>query len=168
MDIQPNGACALATVKAIDRLRQGKPDDSLSRDQMAEVIGISCGPGTRGYANVRTAIYQVERNHHIVWRWRRHRQAWVYLSSQDAVEEERRHLLRGHKETKRSVVVSLSVDASQLNDEMKRDHQINQAQAGMAHLCTGLAFKKRLAATPEIGKLREPDVVGLIEFMRPK
>ena len=59
------------TSRAIERLQTGKPGDTVTADQMRDVIGMDCRSRDKGYSYVRSAIHHVESQHGIVWAWDR-------------------------------------------------------------------------------------------------
>ena len=78
LDHRP-GIMGIHASRAVERLKAGKPGDTNTREEMAEVIGRSCRPSQLGYGNVLSAINRVEIDHGIVWRWDRGTRAWVCL-----------------------------------------------------------------------------------------
>lgn len=153
------------TARAIERLKKGQPGDTVTRDEMAQVIGRDCATGTLGYGNVCSAIRHVLREYGIAWEWAKDLQAWKYLNDDERVTATEGQIHRGRRRAKHGLQIALTVDSKNLTDERRQDHELNQAAAGMALLCASGAFRKRLKATG-IAQLQEPDPAKLIELMK--
>lgn len=157
------GQMCISTTMAVNHMKAGKPGDSVSRSQMAEIIGRRCECDTNGYGNVNSAINHVESQHGIVWRWSKSEQAWICLGDAAKVGVVGDGLKRARKVAKRSLRVGATVDQTNLDDTQRRDHGLNMASAAMVTMSSSTAFRKRLG---EVSKPQEPDMQKLIELMK--
>ena len=153
------------TARAIERLKTGKPGDTVTRDEMAQVIGRDCSNGSNGGGNVRTAIKRVLREYGIYWEWVKGIQAWRCQDDDEKVTAEEGKIRRSRRQAKGSLQIGVTIDSEKLTPERRRDHQLNQAAAGMGFLCQGGAFRKKLTASG-FAQLQEPDPTKLIELMK--
>ena len=156
------GQMCQATASAVDRLKQGSSGNTLSREQMAAIIGRPCSPGSLGYGNVLSAIKHVEKNYGITWEWQRPLQAWLCLDDSGKVNTTKTRINRTRRLAKRAVCVAESIDLTNLNLEDRRDHGLNLAVAGMTLVCSSGAFRRRVA---KLEGPRPPVVGKLIELM---
>jgi hypothetical protein len=153
------------TARAVEKLKDGKPGDLITRDQMATIIGRGCKTHELGYGNVNAAIKNVELAHGLVWRWDREVQAWRCLDDQQKMKVERSYTQQSRRKARRGLVVGGTVNQNNLTEDEQRDHQLNLSAAGMIYMCAGGAFRKRMA-TVGIGQLKEPEPSKLIELMK--
>jgi len=156
------GQMCQATAICVNRLKEGSSGNTLSREQMAAIIGRPCSPGSLGYGNVLTAIKHVETNFGVTWEWKRPLQAWLCLDDSGKVSTTKTRINRARRVAKRAVCIAESVDPSNLNLEDKRDHGLNLAVAGMTLVCSSGAFRRRVA---KLEGPRPPVVGKLIELM---
>ncbi len=155
------------TAKAAEHLKTGRPDDTITRAAMADVIGRSCDVHSNGYSNVNSAINHVEREHGVIWRWDKGQQAWKCLHDHEKVGDASGKIKRSRKLAKRAIQVAAHTDASNLDDDQRREHNLNTAQAGLLYLFGGGPFRRRLKQTA-IASMHEPDADKVIELMKPK
>ena len=151
------------TVKCIERLKQGKPNELISRDQMAGIIGRECSPGDPGYANVNSAINQVEKGYGIVWRWDKTAKAWRCLDDAGKIGVAKGGISRARKIATRSLRVSSCVNHETLSSDAKQAHNLNVAVAGMLAIAASGSFRKTLA---QEGQLSQPNVMKLLSVMK--
>jgi len=152
------GMC-LHTSKAIDKLKDGKPGDMISREAMAAVIGRSCELSEKGYANVMSAIRHVERVHGVVWRWGRTEQAFVCLSAAQAVDDVQQTLKRSGKMARRALTTASTIKPEELDDEHRSRYRAACVQAELIRLSVTAETHKRLLNTAEV---KTPDVKKLM------
>lgn len=161
LDHRP-GIMGIHASRAVERLKAGKPGDTITREEMAEVIGRSCRPSQLGYGNVLSAINRVEIDHGIVWRWDRGTRAWVCLDDTAKTGVLKDYIRIARKRVRRGIRVAGTVDIAKLTTEQKQEHGLTLAAAGVMNLCGGASFANRLKA---LDKPREPEVGKLIELM---
>ena len=159
------GIMGIHASRAVEALKAGKPGDTVTREQMTEIIGRSCHPSQLGYGNVNSAINRVEIDHGIVWRWDRGTKAWVCLDDTDKTGVLKDYIRIARKRVRRGIRVAGTVDIAKLSTEQKQEHGLTLAAAGVMNLCSGTAFAKRLLT---LDKPREPEVGKLIELMGKK
>jgi hypothetical protein len=152
------------TTLAVRRMKDRHPGDTVTRDEMAGIIGRSCDVGTLGYGNVNSAIRHVESNYGLVWRWSKTSQAWRCLDDNERVDEEGHQNMAARRRVRRSLSVAKTVDVGKLDDDRRKDHTLNVAMAGMVVLCTGSGIRKRLGESN--GSLKQPELGKLVELMK--
>ena len=140
-----------ATSAAIDKLKLGKPGDTITRDDMAKVVKESCELGTPGYGSVNTAIKHCETNYQIVWRWDRDLKAYKCLNNSESVRVGGQLMRRARTKAKRSLRVASSVDEKKLTDEERRDHSLNVLSAGLMVTAGSSSFQKRVESDRTVG-----------------
>ena len=140
-----------ATSAAIDKLKLGKPGDTLDREAMAIAIKESCELGTPGYGSVNTAIKHCETNYQIVWRWDRDLKAYKCLNSSESVRIGGQLMRRARTKAKRSLRVASSVDEKKLTNEERRDHSLNVLSAGLMVTAGSSSFQKKVKNDASIG-----------------
>ena len=156
------GIMGIHASRAVERLKTGKPGDSINREQMADIISRPCHATSPGYGNVQSAINRVEIDHGIVWRWDRGAQAWVCLTHSQKVGVLKDSVRTARKRVSRGLRVANTVDMRELTDEQKQECGLMIATAGVMRLCGGSGFAKKLQA---IEKPREPDTSKLLALM---
>lgn len=164
----PIGPLKMETSLAVSKLKAGKPGDLITREEMAEHIGISCELNSLGYGNVQSAIRHVEREHGIVWRWNRSQQAWECKDDVGKLDDAQ-HAKKGiNRRLGRTGRVLAAVDSSKLPAERQTEYQVELVNTGLAALATSGAFRKRTLEAIE-GKadgLRRPEPAQLLELMK--
>lgn len=140
-----------ATSAAIDKLKLGKPGDTITRDDMAKVVKESCELGTPGYGSVNTAIKHCETNYQVVWRWDRDLKAYKCLNNSESVRVGGQLMRRARTKAKRSLRVASSVDEKKLTDEERRDHSLNVLSAGLMVTAGSSSFQKRVESDRTVG-----------------
>ena len=153
------GKLHYSTSKAVDAMKAGREGDTFTRLEMAEIIGRNCEVGSLGYGNVNSAIRHVESNHGIVWRWDTNRQAWVCLGPGECVKETRSTIRQARKRARRALTVAKAVDVARLDDDTRREHNLNVAVSGMLLGGSSSQFRRQLALQPSIS---QPDTRKLL------
>jgi hypothetical protein len=159
------GVLGLHTGRAVDHLKKGDVGDTVSRADMADIVGRDCMPHSLGYGNVNSAIRHVERVYGLVWRWMRDEQKWRCLNDDQRLESADHGLKRHRRGIKRELHVTATIDPNNLSDDRRRDFELTQAAAGAALLCASGGFRKRLKAIGN-ARLQEPDATKLIDLMK--
>ena len=149
-----NGMC-FQTSKAIDRLKEGKPGDLVSRDEMEAVIGRKCDAESLGYGNVQSAIRYVERTAGIVWRWDKESQAWRCLTPSQAAADAGLSLKRSGRWAKKSQLTASTIKVEELQEEERLAYRATCVQAELVRLTVTGAINKRLSALAQ-DKVVEP------------
>lgn len=155
---------------AVNRLKDGKPGDTVTRDEMSQVIQRSCSPGTLGYGNVNSAIKHVLTKHGVAWKWSKPLQSWVCLDEAGKVEAANDCTSQARRRATKSIRYSVAVDPKQLTAEQSQQHSVNMAVAGIMRMAGSSGFSKKLLGTVngEHAKLMEPDPAKVIELMQRK
>lgn len=157
------------TFAAVQRLKDGKPGDSFTPEEMEQIIGKECGPQTPGYGNVYSAIKRVEAEYNVIWRWVSSEKAWRCLNDSERQTEVRGRIKRSARHARRTMRIGMGTDRSKLTPEQTAELNIDIARAGMIQLCGSASFRNRLIGTvTQNAALREPDPAKLVELMQPK
>ena len=159
------GTLGIHTQRAIDRLKEGSPGNTLDRNQMEAIIGRKCGHTDLGYGNVCTAIRHVESNFGVVWRWCRAAKVWLCLDDSEVVGVAGVGIQRARRTAGRAVRVGQCVDVTKLDETTRLNHAVNQVAASMMKTCGGGTFRNRLAKCSGLDALQHPDPQKLITLM---
>lgn len=155
---------SIYTTRAFNRLAQGKPGDTITREEMGKVVGRDCAVGAKGYGNVCSAISKCEREHGIVWRWIRSLSAWKCLQDSEKVGETTRGISSGVRKVNRALRVAAAVNTECLDDDTRREHSLNVAIAGAMRVMGHGGTRKKLEAKSE--SIAEPDVGKVLKLMQ--
>lgn len=158
-----HGGMSLHTTRAMNRLVEGKPGDTITRDEMATIVGRDCTPGGKGYGNVGGAIRACERERGIVWRWSRPDNAWKCLNTKECVGETTRGISSGFRKVNRALRVAATVDPKGLDDDTRREHSLNVAIAGAMRVMGHGGTRKKLE---KVESIVEPDVGKVLALMQ--
>ena len=121
--------------KAVDFLKNGKPGDRISEDELALLLGIHCGPGSEGKKRICKAITVCTREHRLLWKWKRPKGGEAHLVCCDAggvmedIDSERRRMYRNSTRLNRK---SLCLDEKQLNSEDSKRYRAMQVVSTMS------------------------------------
>jgi len=149
----PIGGMRRATVLLIERLKQGKPGDSLTDAELTALCGKDtravCQDGTRkagdGYGYLQTAMRHCLREYGILWRRVVGEGRVECIPNEAKVEVAnavRRHM---HRQSKYAMRVLGSVDTAALNHDQRREHLIATAIQGTLLQASAPTTVKRLA-----------------------
>jgi len=148
-------------------MKQGKPGDTIDRQQMGEIIGRQIPSMTSpGAGNVRTAIRRLADAGGPYWLWDTHIQAWRCVTEGDFLDETRREQKCLTRRQRRKLRQLVAMDRSKMDSTRRLDHQLLQIQFAMASESLSTGFGKRLVATGTVDKLKQPDQGRLIELMK--
>jgi hypothetical protein len=165
---QHTGRLGKHTAAAIDRLKDGKPGDYVTLAEMNDAVGRDCSSHGPGRQNVDTAIRHVESMYNAVWRWDVTAKRWNCLDAAQRGELIRRDNKTTTRRVKRTVRIGAGTDRTQLDDDQRRDLDIDVTIAGMMAMAGSGNFRKRAALVIENGaaRLREPEPSKLLELMK--
>ncbi len=152
------------TSRAVDALKEGKPGDLISRDDMAKIIGRDCDSGSNGYGNVRSAADHVRATFGVVWNWDKSAQAWRCLNDIEKSELSISGVKKARRTIGKSLKVAALVNEDALSDDQKKEHRLNCVVAGTMQLFGKPEFRKKLSAAN--GSLVEPNPQKVIELMK--
>ena len=161
-------AMSPCTRLAIQRLRDGKPGDLITRGQMTEITGKSCESGTAGDGNIRSAIKHVEGQYSVVWRWSRADQAWRCLDDAEKTTTAGDYVSRARRQVRRGGRVAATVDESKLTPEQLAEHRLRSATIGTVLLFTDKRTQKRVEQAASGGRLVEPTADSLARLFERK
>jgi hypothetical protein len=160
------GIMGIHTARAIERLKEGVPGDTITRDEMKHIIGRSCDVNSLGYGNVNSAIHAVERDHGVVWSWDRDKQAWLCLNDGEKLTKIRDLVGSAKRRSSRAIRVTKAVEYTKLNEDQRRDFTVLTAITGMIRLCGGTAFRHQLEKNVDDKLFIEPPSTDLVKLMR--
>lgn len=149
-----------ATQRAVERLKEGTPGNTLNREEMAAIIGEPCGMGTAGYRHVRSAIAHVRKNQFMVWSWSRADTAWKCLDDAESVESAGSYNRQAARRAKVSVETATCIDVGNLNDDQRRDYQLQTTIASLIVAASAHRFRKRLLA----GKDQKSVLIQTVDY----
>ncbi len=154
-----------ATEKAIKWLLQGKPGDTITRAQAASFLGVDCSPAAGGDRSMTSACKATEKEHQIVWEWKRDEQNWRCLTAAETMVFQGKKLRRSRNAAKRAVIVGVAVDQKQLSEEERRDHNLQCTLVGMVYMALSPPARKHLTEVAGRGKLAEPSVAAMTALL---
>lgn len=150
------------TTQAVDRMKDGKPGDTITPVAMAEIIGRDCGSQTLGRGNVDSAIRIVEREYSIIWRWDRDQKHWLCLNDDQKSKISRNYVQQTRRRAKRGLIVLAATDPEALASNQRQEHDLTRAQLAAVVVMSSADFTKRLKA---IERPQEPNMPKLLELM---
>lgn len=156
---------SIYTSRAIDRLKNGKPGDAISREEMSKQIGRGCEPRTNGYGNVCHAINHVESHFGVVWKWSRNEHAWICLDEAGKANEAKSRGDSGARRIRRGLRVAATVDRSKLSDADRGQFDRTVIQLEMSRMMTSAPMAKRLEQSSAI---KAQDFDAIANLMAPK
>jgi hypothetical protein len=156
------------TSRAIERMKTGQHGDTITPEEMAEIIGRRCRSNEPGYPNVASAIKHVESNHGIVWRWNKGEQVWRCLNDSEKVACTGGYLKEARRKIRRGGRVSRTVDEAKLSAEELVEHRLKVATIGTVLLFTDQRTAKKLAAGAKQGAMIEPTIDQLARLFEQK
>lgn len=130
------------TAMLIDRLKNGKPNDTIDEDEWGKETNTELGTEGRNYSHLMSAIKFCEREHGVVWQRVRKTSIIKCLNASERVNVGRQKLEHIRKTGKRTVRVVASADMRELSNEEK-----TEAYKQIAHLgaiCTFAGSKTQL------------------------
>jgi len=138
------------TSLAVDVLKEGKPGDTKTREELAAIIGRNVEHGSLGYGNVLSAIRHVERCHGIVWRWDATSKLYRCLTSSQAVVDAQQSLKRSGKFAKKALLTNSTVRIEELSTEELAQYRATSIQAELSKLSATGDIHKRLLPLKEV------------------
>jgi len=163
MEVAPVPGMNRATVKLIEKMKQGKPGDKLMAQELQDITEHDCRPRThgKGYSYLGSAIRYCLNNFGIVWAWQRDCDCIECLSDKgklNAAESMQKHVYRTGK---RELKVLKAADPKGLDtDEDRRAYAARVAIAGTIVQVTAAKTVKKLTADT-----RDVDRRKLLEAM---
>lgn len=154
----------VATAQLIEKLKDGKPGDTLTDVQLAEVCGHPTGVGEQGYCYLQTAIKYV-RKLGIVWERLRGGGCVKCLEPVERSLSARRYLGFGHRRIKRAVMVGASVNIEELPEDRRAQHGAMMSQLRVVSLFSKPSASKQFE-TVQIPQ--KPDLHKMLELFESK
>lgn len=160
---------SLATSKLIEAMKNGKPGDMLTDEELERICGLAChsrqkgGEPGKGYGYVGTAIRYCVREHRVVWK-RVPRAACIKCLKPDEIrtvaKARRRHICKVGKWGVRELA---TVEIDRLSDSERREHLLCTAQLGALAGMADNTMTKKLEAR---NVTQAPDMQRLLEAMK--
>lgn len=155
------------TQNAINRMKDGAPGDTITLEQMTELVGRDCSFTGKGRPNVDSAIRHVEANHNIVWRWDRNVKAWRCLRPGDRVThvDHENHITR--RRMTRNLRIAVGTDRKGLTKDEQTQLNTVTAVAGLIAMASGGQFRKLVNEVAEKtpARLEPPATAKLVALM---
>lgn len=151
------------TANAIEAMKNGKPGDQFTPQQMTEITGTDCS-ATRGRRCVDSARRNVERNFGIVWCWDRTTKSWHCLDDAQKSESVTGFIDRSRRLSRRASNRARTVDESALSEEQRKQHRLRCVTTATLELFASGVVQKRLEKVNSA--LTVPDPQKLIEVMK--
>ena len=145
---------AVETTLLIQRLREGKPGDIITDDELMEICGKNCAPDGAGYGYLHSAIKFVEAEG-IVWGRVRDAKKIKCLEPDEVLSVGTNAFKQIARKSKRTVLQLGSLDTKELTDE-----QVTKRNAGMA-LSGTLAM---MASHKTAKRLEEKHASATVDF----
>jgi hypothetical protein len=164
------GAMGYTTSAIVDRMKSGKPGDTLTPQQLTQLTSVDCRPAVgRGYPNVRTAIKHVQNTYGITWRWSRPTQAWVCLDDEAKIDTAQGDLKSAGRKAKGAFNIAKSADPTKMSNDKRLEHNVALVTIGLTVMASSGECHKRTKALIQDGgfeKLSQPSLPKLLELMR--
>jgi hypothetical protein len=147
----------------VDRLKQGKPGDILTDEQLTALIGVSTKPGCKGYAFLSTAIKRCLNEHKVVWK--RTRGAWCIkcLIPDEIMLTAKDNSKKIHRISNRSIRMIDTVDPATMPAEKRGEYFARSAQFGTLKLFSEKSTHEKLVTR----NISQPfDMSKMLEAMR--
>ena len=151
---------APATCRLIDALKDGKPGDSMTDAELADICGLPCKPKAKGYSYLMSAIRYCEKDGVF---WKRIK-AGNELRCLDAGEKlnvcegDRKHISRV---ARRSVRRLGSIDVKELPADKMKQYHTQIAQAGTMALFADSKTTRKIASETEKQPIDRDKVIEL-------
>lgn len=154
--------CGIYTTRLIEEMAKGKPGDTKTREEMAQIAGLDevhplTESGRKGYQAVRSAIRHCEGSGiGIIWSWDRASQKYKCLTPADTASVVGSDKKSIHHRSGRALRRAETVNLNDLNPADRLKFNLDTLQVGMARASTGNAMKKRLEVLANDKKLSQP------------
>lgn len=148
------------TNKLIERLRQGKPGDVITDEELLAVAGYGCGANQKCYSNLMTAIKYCE-GEGIIWRRMRGQKLIACQRAGEVVEQAVTDLRVVHRKAKRTSRRLIMTDTSELSSGEKMRHSSLVAQAGTLVMVSHGTTRNRIEENTPV-----PKALPLDAFLR--
>lgn len=120
-----------ATLKLIERLKDGKIGDELTDTQLASVAGEVVKVGSKGYCHLLSAIRYTTRNHRVLWQRVPKAGAIRCLNSVETIAAGESHYRRAGREAKRGITKLKTLQLDQLQNGERTTFLTTMAQLGV-------------------------------------
>lgn len=155
---------ALPTVQLIERLKAGKPGDTLTDEQLEDACGHDTRPSGKGYTYLMSAIRHCRRNFGVNWQRIPRGDSIRCLVPGETVESVER-IQRGQYKRSGVALQMLRNVNGEVDDETKVKVNLAIAQFGFMRACASSDMTKRMAARtlPDNPK---PDMRKMLEAFK--
>lgn len=135
-------------VAAEELIRNGKPGDELTFEEIAATIGvpIDCNPPTKGYGHLQRAMAGVLKEYGLFWFHPRRTKKIVCANDAEAARAAGGELVKSRRRVKKSLDIALTVDRSKLEESDRGMHDANVILAAMHYQNTKASARKEIAS----------------------
>lgn len=137
---------SLYTVKLIERMKDGKPGDVLTDEQLEDACGRDCSPSGEGYGNLQSAIRACRREFRVVWRRIREGGAIRCLVAEEIMSGADSDRKAIHRAAKRSVDKLACTNPAELDENGRKRLTTTMAVHGSMALLSKTETVKKLEA----------------------
>lgn len=144
----------------VEKLKDGKPGDSLTAEQLSQVCGYQVSPGEKAYASLASAIRYCIREFAVHWVWMRGQNRIQCLTSTETAEGTASGLQSIRRKAKREAEKASTAKLFELDEESRQKLLTASAVLGGISLFTDKKTIKKLESngtcdTPDPKKLEE-------------
>lgn len=147
---------SIYTSRLITKLSEGNIGDKLTREQLAQVSGVSVEPGNKGYSALQSAIRYCERAVGKVWRWNRGEAVLECLDAEKSAGLVQQRVSVAHRHAGRTLRVAATVDRTKLSAEKTQAFDMSTLQAALVQRVASTSVGKKLGAMGDIHNLTAP------------
>ena len=155
------GRLGVTAAALVERLRQGKPGDTFTDEQMQAICGKDTSSEGAGYSSLQSAINHVRANHGLVWQRIQKANAIRCLSADETVVNVGSDLRAIRKRTRRTVSKLETVDVSKIeNAENRSRATVLAAMFGAIQAVSSSATVKKLDV--RAGDIKTPSAAEVL------
>ena len=144
----------------VERLKIGKPGDTVTDEELSEICGRDTQNGGKGYQSLRTAINYVSQHYQVIWSRVYGGHQLKCMDSDERVALTRSGLKSIKRKATRTANIVASIDTSKLEPDQAKETNALAAQLGCITLFASTSTTKKLETieTPKVITLN--DVIG--------
>lgn len=144
----------------VEKLKDGKPGESLTAEQLSQVCGRQVSPGEKGNQSLKSAIDYCLDEFNVNWVWIRGEERIQCLTATETAENIPRKIKSIRRKAEKEAKKAATVKLSELDDASRQKLLVNSALLGGIILFTDKKTIKKLESngtcnTPDPKKLEE-------------
>jgi hypothetical protein len=133
------------TRRILDRLKDGKRGDWISREDMAELAGTDCWPSSsRGSRYVTSAIKICLAEHNVLWLRNKDTERYECASQDQALKAASDHTAKARRQSRICLNKLATVRTNEMNAEQRTTHSLQAMLAGMIERVTSKKAKNMM------------------------